>query len=166
VFVYDGHFLRDVTFVIELTKPLVHHSVTSRKFMEEFCAGSFDGMSACLLKLQHDDVLERRLLPCLCLKRATSLRSFSCGAMGLEGCAVGNRFTDKLLQHLPPALLELKLDCSRLARVKVRLLTRIYFAHSLSMAKKLAKTVRQQHSIQSPFSWTVTGFSSTHRDRF
>jgi hypothetical protein len=47
-----------------------------------------------------------------CLKRATSLRSFSCGAMGLEGCHVGNRLTDKLLQHMPPTLLELKLDCS------------------------------------------------------
>ena len=32
--------------------------------------------------------------------------------MGLEGCFVGNRLTDKLLQHLPLALLELKLDCS------------------------------------------------------
>lgn len=47
-----------------------------------------------------------------CLKRATSLRSFSCGSMGCEGCFVGNGLTDKLLQHLPPALLELKLDCS------------------------------------------------------
>jgi hypothetical protein len=64
VFVYDGHFLRDVTFVIELMKPLVHHSVTSRTFMEEFCTGSFGDMSACLQQLQHDAVLDRRLLPC------------------------------------------------------------------------------------------------------
>jgi GTPase SAR1 family protein len=64
VFVYNGHFLRDVTFVIELMKPLVHHKVTGRQFLEEFCSVSFDGMGACLLKLQHDAVLDRRLLPC------------------------------------------------------------------------------------------------------
>jgi GTPase SAR1 family protein len=34
VFVHNGHFLRDAWFVIELLKPLVHHSVTSRKFLQ------------------------------------------------------------------------------------------------------------------------------------
>jgi hypothetical protein len=64
VFVYNDHFLRDVTLIIELMKPLMHHSVTSRKFIQEFCTGSFGGMSACLQQLQHDAVLDRHLLPC------------------------------------------------------------------------------------------------------
>ena len=69
-----------------------------------------DMLNVAILKLcSPSDMTDKDLT---CLKRATSLRSFSCGAMGLEGCAVGNRLTDKLLQHLPPALLELKLDCS------------------------------------------------------
>jgi hypothetical protein len=63
VFVHDGYFLRDAWFVIELLKPLVHHSVTGRKFLEEFCTGSFDGMSECLQQLQRDAVLDHRLLP-------------------------------------------------------------------------------------------------------
>jgi GTPase SAR1 family protein len=63
VFVYNGHFLRDVTFVIELMKPLVHHSVTGRMFKQEFCEGSFDDMNHCLKKLQDDAVLDHRLLP-------------------------------------------------------------------------------------------------------
>jgi hypothetical protein len=69
-----------------------------------------DMLNVAILKLcSPSDMTDTDLT---CLKRATSLRSFSCGAMGLEGCVVGNRLTDKLLQHLPLALLELKLDCS------------------------------------------------------
>jgi GTPase SAR1 family protein len=63
VFVHDGYFLRDAWFVIELLKPLVHHSVTSRKFMQDFCTGSFEGMSDSLQQLQHAAVLDHRLLP-------------------------------------------------------------------------------------------------------
>jgi hypothetical protein len=64
VFVYNGNFLRDTSFVIELMKPLVHHSVTSRRFVQEFCVGSFDGMNCCLQQLHYDAVLDHRLLPC------------------------------------------------------------------------------------------------------
>ena len=64
VFVYQGHFVRDVSLVIELMKPLVHHSVSDRKFIEEFCTGSFDGMSHCLHQLQHAAILDLRLLSC------------------------------------------------------------------------------------------------------
>ena len=62
VFVHDGYFLRDAWFVIELLKPLVHHSVTSRNFLQVFCTGSFDGMSNSLQQLQHAAVLDHRLL--------------------------------------------------------------------------------------------------------
>jgi len=69
-----------------------------------------DMLNVAILKLcSPSDMTDKDLTS---LKRATSLRSFSCGAMGLEGCFVGNGLTDKLLQHMPPALLELKLDCS------------------------------------------------------
>ncbi len=63
VFVYDGYFLRDAWFVIEMLKPLVHHSVTGRAFLQEFCTGSFDGISDCLFQLQRDAVLDHRLVP-------------------------------------------------------------------------------------------------------
>ena len=47
------------------------------------------------------------------LKRARFLQSFQCNSMGLEGCTVGTRLrADKLLQNLPPSLLELNLECS------------------------------------------------------
>ncbi len=46
------------------------------------------------------------------LKRATRLQSFQCGSLACEGCSVGNTLTDKLLQYLPPTLLELKIGCS------------------------------------------------------
>ena len=62
VFVYSGYFLRDVRFVIELLKPLVHHIVTGRAFLQEFCTGSFDGMDGCRLQLQRNAVLDHRLL--------------------------------------------------------------------------------------------------------
>ena len=62
VFVHNGYFLRDAWFVIELLKPLVHHSVTGRAFLQEFCTGSFDGISDCLVQLQRDAVLDHRLV--------------------------------------------------------------------------------------------------------
>ncbi len=47
------------------------------------------------------------------LKRATHLQSFRCGSLCCEGgCSVGNLLTVKLLQYLPPTLLELKLGSS------------------------------------------------------
>jgi hypothetical protein len=75
-----------------------------------------DMLNVAILKLcSPSDMTDKDLT---CLKRATSLRSFSCvglkGSPNLSpaGCVVGNRLTDKLLQHLPLALLELKLGCS------------------------------------------------------
>ena len=47
------------------------------------------------------------------LKRARYLQSFQCHSMTLEGCRVGTKLrADKLLQNLPPSLLELNLECS------------------------------------------------------
>jgi hypothetical protein len=46
------------------------------------------------------------------LKQATCLQSFQCGSLACEACDVGNKLTDKILQYLPPILLELKLGPS------------------------------------------------------
>ncbi len=46
------------------------------------------------------------------LKRATHLQSFQCSSLYCDRCSVGNSLTVKLLQYLPPTLLELKLGSS------------------------------------------------------
>jgi GTPase SAR1 family protein len=64
VFLNDGHFLREPRLIIELMKPLVHHQVTGRKFRQQFCSGSFDGMGDCLQKLHDHSFLDHRLMRC------------------------------------------------------------------------------------------------------
>jgi hypothetical protein len=70
----------------------------------------YDMLNVAILMLDQPSYLKDKDLRYL--KRATCLQSFQCGSLACEGCTVGNTLTDKLLQYLPPNLLELKIGCS------------------------------------------------------
>ena len=75
MFIHDGHFLRDPCLLIDLLKPLLHHSIMGLKsgFRKEFLVNATDSSCEEFLELlQKDAVLDHRLLPRL---KAWSLSS-------------------------------------------------------------------------------------------